>query len=174
MAIDDDIPEYVGADKTTRAEPPKSRKGMPPVVDPSHVPSGAVYHPPVAGAAHPKAARKRVALALDVAEANLTAAQMEISASYNALQIAEREEAHALGELTRILPRPTAEEVHRAHLARETAAKVARVAQGLSPTAKPAPTNNKSPLDVAAANRPRAAAHLPSGSLRSAVARRIV
>jgi hypothetical protein len=179
--LDADLVEKTGGG--FRADPKPSKSAAPPVAaspdavldpitgKPVAMPSVAIYSPPAKGAAHAKTAKRSVALNLDQCEADLTAAQIEISASYNALQIAEREEAAALGELTRILPRPTAEENHRDHLAREMAAKVLRVEQGLSPTEKPAPTHGKSLLDRAAAQRPRASAQAPNAPLFSNVSR---
>jgi hypothetical protein len=162
---DFDPPEYTGTEPKVKAEPPKS-KGKPPLVVPV-----AVYTPPPAGAAHPKHARLSVAQRVDTAEAALGAAMLEITAARADLRQAELAEADALGALIAALPQPTAQEVNSERLAKEQAAKLARVSQGLSPTETRAPTHGHSPIDRAAANRGRAGTGMP---LRSPVARRVV
>jgi hypothetical protein len=162
MAHDDDLPEYTSSGQKIKADPPKGG-AVPPI---------AVYNPPAKGEAHPKIARKSVAQRLDVAEAAVTAAQLELNASYNALRQAEREEAAAHGDLIRLLPAPSPEEVNRKRLAAEQAAKQKRADEGKSPVAKMAPSHGRSPVDIAAANRPRTSPQAASHPLRSPVSRR--
>ncbi|WMT75073.1 hypothetical protein [Bradyrhizobium sp. Ash2021] len=160
---EDQPTEYVGRDQTMKADP----KGAPKRV--------AVYTPPAKGEAHPKIARLGPALRLDNAEADLTAAQLELNAAVNHLRSCELIEAAALTALIAVMPRPSQDEVYRAHIAKEQAAKMARVAQGLPAVEPPKPSHGRSAVDIAAAQRPRTSQAMPTGTtLRSPISRRIV
>ena len=160
MAIDDPE-EFVGTTQQTKADP-KGKRTAPRVTP---------YTPPKAGESHPKTARLGPALRLDAAEANLSAAQLEVTAAYNALRAAEREEAAAVGKFNETMPAPSADQVYRAHLARELDAKVARVEQGL-PAIEPKKITARSPVDLAALHRPRPSPQVANAPLRSNVVRR--
>ncbi|WP_338830442.1 hypothetical protein [Bradyrhizobium sp. 27S5] len=73
----------------------------------------------------------------------------------------------------KIMPGPSYDEINRQRLANEQAAKIARVEQGL-PAVEPKKIVARSPVDVAAALRPRTSAQAPNQSLRSPIARRLV
>lgn len=166
-----DDPEELITGSNIKADPPKGAKRAAPAPAPS-VPSIAIYNPPAKGDSHPKVARKAVADRLSLAEAALSAAQLEVSAAYNDLRRAEREEGAAHLAFTATMPAPSALDVTRAHLAGQQAMRLERVQQGLEPTAKPAPTHNKSPVDISAATRPRPSPQRPTPPLRSDVIRR--
>jgi hypothetical protein len=160
----DDPPEFTGRNHNQRADPKSSKRAAPPV---------AVYNPPAEGEAHPKIARLAPAQRLDEAEANLGATQLELAEATAHLRNCELIEAEALSALVNVMPGPTAEEVYRDKLAKENAAKLARVDQGLSPT-EPKQIMARSPVDIAAAQRPRTSAQAPNSPLRSPTVRRIV
>ncbi|SIO24681.1 hypothetical protein SAMN05443247_03118 [Bradyrhizobium erythrophlei] len=172
-SFESDPPEFVGRDQTTKADPKGKRATPAPVVVP--VPSVAVYNPPLAGEAHPKIARKSVAERLDKAEANLTSANLELTASKAHLRSCELIEADALSAFIKACPAPpSADEIYRAHIKREQDAKLERVAKGLPPV-EPKKIAARSPIDLAAAQRPRTSQAMPTGTpLRSPIARRIV
>jgi hypothetical protein len=168
----DDPPEFTGSTQTIKADATKGKRAAPaPAVVPPVAPV-AIYAPPATGASHAKVARKAVAERLDLAEAALSAAQLEVSASYNELRAAERDEGAAHLAFIATMPAPSALEVSRGRLAAEQAAKQLRADQGLEPVPKPTPTHNRSPVDTAAANRPRPSPQQPTAPLRSNVVRR--
>jgi len=183
----DDPPEFTGRNQTQRADPPKGKRAAPNhpgLTDQTSKqlaeemaspvpPSVAVYNPPAEGEAHPKIARLAPAQRLDEAEANLGATQLDLAEATAHLRNCEMIEADALAALISVMPGPTADEVFRDKLAKEQAAKLARVDQGLSPT-EPKQITARSPVDIAAAQRPRQSAQQPSTALRSPVARRLV
>jgi len=184
VSYETDPPEFTGTTQTTKADPIPGAKpqggakkaALPngngkPAVDPGT--PKAVYVPPAKGV-HPKIARLAAADRLDAADAALNAAQAEVTAARHSLRSAELVEADALEALTKAMPSPSQDEVYRAHIKRERDAKLARVAQGLSPTEPKKPTHDLSPISVAAANRPRTAPHAPNAPLRSNVVRRLV
>ncbi len=133
-------------------------------------PATAVYTPPPKGAAHPKVPRKAAADRLNAAEANLTAASLEVSAAYNALRDAERIETAAHQVLIDAMPGPTADQVHRDMIAKEAERKLARIAEG-KPAVEARPVTARSPLDLAAAQRPRTSAQGANAPLFSPVPR---
>ncbi len=121
-------------------------------------PATAVYTPPPkSSTSHSKVPRKAVADRLNAAEANLTACSLEVSASRNALRDAERAEAAAHQILISAMPGPSAEAVHREMVAKDQARKLARVEAG-EPAIPPKVVTARSPIDLAAANRPRTSA----------------
>jgi hypothetical protein len=138
-------------------------------------PRVAIYNPPAPGTSHAKHAILGPALRLDKAEANLTASQLELHAAKDHLRSCELIEADALSALIKVMPAPSQDEVFRELLAKEQAAKLARVSQGLPAVTPKVPTHGNSAVDIAAANRPRTSAQQPTGSpLRSPIARRLV
>jgi hypothetical protein len=163
---DNDPEEFTGATATIKADPKGSKRAAP-----APAPTVAVYVPPVDGEAHPKHARLGPAQRLDAAEAALTAAQLELSAAYQNLRNVEREETAAHAEFIRSFPAPTADEVNRKRLAAEMATKLQRVQNGESPNPSK-PVTARSPIDLAASQRPRTSAQAPSNPLRSNVVRR--
>jgi hypothetical protein len=173
----DDPEEYVGKDHATKADPKGAKRAAPaPVIAPlaAPAPSVAVYNPPGPDEAHPKTARLGPALRLDNAEAALNSAQAELQAATSHLRSCELIEAEALSALIKATPGPTADEVHRKMLADDTARKLERVAQGLPVVEPRKPTHGNSPVDIAAASRPRTSAQMANAPLRSNVARRLV
>jgi len=100
MAIDDDLPEYTGADKTTLAVPKAkinwSVTDTPSPIDPDEqAPRITPYNPPAPGSTHPKHAVLSVALRLDKAEHVLTKANIELTTAARRLRDAELAEAEA-------------------------------------------------------------------------------
>ena len=197
MAYEDDPPEFTGTTQETKADPVrKSSKAAAPVkavpvklpalveelaqpsasaADAHPVPSVAVYNPPAEGEAHPKIARLAPAQRLDTAEADLNRANAELQAATHHLRNCELIEAEAEAALVKEMPGPTQDQVYRDLLAKETAAKLERIAQGLPAIEPPKPSHGRSAVDIAAANRPRTNAQQPTGApLRSNVVRRTV
>jgi hypothetical protein len=165
MAYEDDPPEFTGTEPQVKADPKgnaRLKTGTP-----------AVYNRPAKGEAHPKIARKAVADRLNDAEQALNLAQLELQAAAANLRSCEAIEAAAESAFVRAMPAPSQDQVHREMLAKETASKLARVSRGLPAVEAPKITA-RSPVDIAAANRPRASAQQPTAPLRSTVARRIV
>jgi hypothetical protein len=186
----DDPPEFIGATQETKAEP-KGKRAAPPVKAAAKlpalapdvvghemaapVPSVAIYAPPTKGEAHPKIARLAPAQRLNAAEAGLNLANAELQAATHHLRNCELIEAEAEAALVKEMPGPTQDQVHRELLAKETAAKLDRVSQGLPAVEPPKPSHGRSAVDIAAANRPRTNAQQPTGApLRSNVVRRTV
>lgn len=191
MAYEGDPPEFIGATQETKADP-KGKRAAPapvkavakvPALAPdvvgqemaAPVPSVAVYNPPAEGEAHPKIAGLAPAQRLDAAEAGLNLANAELQAATYHLRNCELIEAEAEAALVKGMPGPTQDQVHRELLAKETAAKLDRVSQGLPAVEPPKPSHGRSAVDIAAANRPRTNAQQPTGApLRSNVVRRTV
>ena len=189
--LDKDLVEFVGTDKSTKAD--DKRKAAPRVavpatgsVDPisgfAAAPVGAsreaptpvaVYVPPATGQSQPKVSRKGAADRLDAAEANLSACQLEVSAARDALRTAEHLEAESHQCLIQLLPAPSAADVHRAMLESERDAKLQRVAEG-QPAVAPKVITVRSPIDLAAASRPRTSQQSPNAPLFSPVQRNVV
>lgn len=184
MAYEDDPPEFIGATQETKADPKgkrapaKVRALAPDVVGQemaSPVPSVAIYNPPAEGEAHPKIARLAPAQRLDAADAGLNLANAELQTATYHLRNCELIEAEAEAALVKEMPGPTQDQVYRDLLAKETAAKMERVSQGLTAVEPPKPSHGRSAVDIAAANRPRTNAQQPTGApLRSNVVRRVV
>jgi hypothetical protein len=194
MAVDDDLPEYIGADKSTLAAPkgkratPAPKAPAPPkdwaVTDtpqPDYEPAAHIepaprvtpYTPPAPGASHPKHAVLGPALRVDEAERALTAATLELTTATRHLRACELAEAGAEAVLMRELPGPTPDELLREHVASELKNRADNVAAGRSPDTRAIPVHGNSALDRIAANRPRPAPGMAS-SLRSATVRRTV
>jgi hypothetical protein len=160
---DSDPEEFVGRDRSIPAAP-KGKRTAPAAtgilnspVDPA--PRVTPYTPPAPGAPHPSHAVLGPALRLDKAEAAVTATALELSSSYNNLRQCERVESIALLNFTKVMPSPTFDQINRARLAAEQAARAQRVAAGQNPDAVAAPVVvNKSPLDQHAMARGKAAA----------------
>jgi hypothetical protein len=175
----DDPEEFTGVEPKTKADP-KSNKGksaapVKAVETVAHPGTPkAVYHPPAEGEAHPQIARKSVAERLDAAEVALNLANLELTQATQNLRAAENAEADALDALTKALPPPSFDEVNRQRLAKIQADKMARVEAGETPVPAPVKSHGRSPIDVAAAQRPRTAAHAANTPLRSPVVRRSV
>jgi hypothetical protein len=166
MAHDEDLPEYMGTAQTIKADPKGKRAAAAPRV--------AIYTPPAKGASHPKHAVLGPALRLDAAEAGLDSAQAELTAATAALRAIEVKEADALSALMAAMPAPTPDELLRQHAANQSASRAARVAAGERPEAPQVSRIGNSPLDIAAAQRPRTSQHAPNAPLRSPVVRRTV
>jgi hypothetical protein len=172
--LDADLVEYTGSTKANKADPKGKPAAKPaPLADElaEPAPSVAVYVAPKAGASHPKISRKAVAERLDNAEAALNAATIELTASRAALRSAEHDEGDALSALTRAMPGPTPDELLRAHAKAQLQLRADRVSRNESPEIKPVLTA-RSPLDMAAALRPKTNAQQPTAPLRSAIVRR--
>ena len=165
----DDPIEFIGSDRSTRADPPKSKAAPAPKVE--AVPKVAHYEPPKSGEAHPKIARKSVAARLDKAEAALHAANTELHAARAALQSAQMDEGDAERDLIALLPTISPDELLRQHARAQTQQRADRVAAGQSPEAKPTMTPGRSPLDLAAAQRAKTSSQAASTPLRSPVRR---
>jgi hypothetical protein len=189
MAVDDDLVEYVGADKSTPAAPKGKRKPpaepkdwavtdtpLPDYEPAAHVepaPRVAVYNPPAPGASHPKHAVLAPALRVDRAEQALTAATLELTTATRHLRACELAEANAEAVLMRELPGPTPDELLREHIASELRNRADNVAAGKAPDTRAIPVHGNSALDRVAANRARPAPGMAS-SLRSSTVRRKV
>lgn len=190
MAIDDDLPEYTGADKTTLAVPKPTRKAEPrswaatdtppPAYNPRDgleddpAPRVAVYNPPESGASHPKHAVLGPALRLDKAEHVLTKANAELTHAARELRDAELAEADAEAAFLLEFPGQTQDEALRAYGQCELKARAERVAAGLSPDARATPAHGSSVLDRNAAHRPRPVPGRVAEPLQSSAVRRNV
>jgi len=188
MAVDDDLVEYVGGDKTTPAAP-KGKRAAPapapktwavtdtpvPPYEPEAVaaPRVAVYTPPAPGASHPKHAILEPALRVDRAEQALTAATLELTTATRHLRACELAGSEAEAILMRELPGPTPDELLREHVASELKTRAENVSAGLSPDNRAVPVHGNSALDRIASVRPRPAPGQAS-SLRSSTVRRTV
>jgi len=187
--IDDDLPEYIGGDKTTLAAPRK-RAAAPvkapaaPAIEwaatdtptPAYVPDVtaprvAPYTPPAPGASHPRHAILAPALRVDSAEQALTAATLELTTATRNLRACEIAETDAEASLMAELPGPTPDELLKAYVANELKTRADNVAAGKAPDARAIPTHGNSALDRIAANRPRPAPGMAS-SLQSTTVRR--
>jgi len=190
MAIDDDLPDYIGADQSTLAAP-KGKRAAPapntwtvtntpqpayedePAAHVEPAPRVAVYNPPAPGASHPKHAILGPALRVDSAEQALTAATLELTTATRHMRACELAESDAEAALMLELPGPTPDELLREHVASELKTRADNVAAGKHPDARAIPAHGNSALDRIAANRPRPAPGMAS-SLRSASVRRTV
>jgi hypothetical protein len=187
MAHENDPEEFVGATQERKADPKGKRA---PVTDtdtrvsvakvlaeelasPHPGTPIAVYTPPAEGANHPKHAILGPAQRLDAAEVALNRATLEEKLARDNLRARELAEAEAEDAFIKVLPGPTFDEVNRQRLADEQAAKIARVEQGL-PAVEPKKIVARSPVDLAAAQRPRTSPQAANQPLRSPVARRLV
>jgi hypothetical protein len=181
MAHDDSEVEYIGRDRTVKAEPARARPVAPramaapapapaPVIAAEPVKHVTVSEPSHPGS-HPKHAVLRPRRNWEAAQAETIDARAELVAATNALRIAEKAEGSALADWLKLNPAPSADAVYRAHVAGQQAERAARVAAGLPPDTRTAPVINKSPIDQFAMARGKAAAR--SGvPLRSNVTRR--
>jgi hypothetical protein len=188
MAIDDDLPEYVGADKSIPAVP-KAAPGKswsvtdtptayaPPEIaglEDDEPPRVTPYTPPAPGSSHPKHAILGPALRLDKAEHELTKAKLELTSAARALRDAELAEAEAERVFMAEMPGKTQDEALREYAAAELKARADRVAAGLSPDARTAIVHGSSVLDRNAAHRPRPAPGKIASPLQSNAVRRTV
>lgn len=203
MAIDDDLVEYTGADKTTPAVPKPTRnsatKSNPPAPRatepgkswaandtpaPTYDPNAGLeddpapritpYTPPAPGASHPKHAVLGPALRLDKAEHVLTKANAELTAASAHLRACELAEADAEAVFMLEFPGQTQDEALRAYGQSELKARAERVAAGLSPDARNTPVHGSSVLDRNAAHRPRPVPGRVAAPLQSNAVRRTV
>jgi hypothetical protein len=166
---DSDPEEFVGSDRSIPAAP-KGKRAVPAPA----APRVAVYTPPLPGASHPKHAVLGPALRLDEAEQNLGRAQLELQNATTHLRSCELAESDALSAFVKIMPGPSFDQVNRERLAAEQAEKIRRVQAGESPIPPKVPTHGNSPMDIAAAQRPRTSAQTANAPLRSATVRRVV
>lgn len=177
---DADLVEYIGSDKTVKAAPKGKRTAPAVTLEPAKLqheaaPSIAIYTPPEEGASHPKIAREAAAERLDNAEAALNLASVELAASRAALRSAEMDEGDCLMAFLAVTSTgPTPDELLRQYAAQQLQQRADRVARGETPEAKAAPTHGYSPLDLAAAQRPRTSKQMANAPLQSSVVRRTV
>lgn len=166
MAYEDDPPEFTGKEQKIKADPKGKRaaSGVPPV---------AVYNPPKEGESHPKHARLAPGQRLDAAEAGLNQSNAELQNATAHLRSCELAEADALEAFIKACPGPTYDEINHQRLVAEQAAKVERVSQGL-PAVEPKKIAARSPIDIAAAQRPRTSPQMANSPLRSPTVRRTV
>lgn len=183
MFIHDDPPEFTGTEAKIAADPVKGKRAAPvasPVkaalaeelASPHPGTPKAIYEKPT-GPSHPHHAIKSVAEHLDAAEVALNAAHIEERLARENLRVAEQAEVDALDTLTKLLPGPTYAGVNAERLAREQTLKLERVAKGL-PAVPPKPVTARSPIDLAASQRPRTSPQAANVPLRSPVVRRVV
>jgi hypothetical protein len=118
---------------------------------------------------HAKIAKAGPKIALAKCEAETIDARAELQAATVHARRCEIIEGDCMASWISVNRPPSASDVHRKMLADDMARKLARVAEGKSPTEKPTPTHDQSPLGVAAFNRGRAGTRNP---LRSNVTRR--
>ncbi|SDI54545.1 MULTISPECIES: hypothetical protein [Bradyrhizobium] len=170
--LDADLPEYVGADKSTRADPPKGKRNSTSPAVTASAPSVAVYTPPAPGSTHPREPKLAPAKRLDAAEEALRTAQTDLMSARGELTAAQAAESEAELAFASCFATISPDELLRQHAARAAQERAERVARGETPEAKPAPTHNRSPVDVAAASRPKTNRQAPSTPLRSNVIRR--
>jgi hypothetical protein len=123
---------------------------------------------------HPKHAKAGPRIAWQRAQAATEDARIELNAATSQARQMELIESDALSHWLSLQRQPTQDEVFRAKIAAEQAARLERVSAGLSPEPPKKPTHNRSPIDTLAAQRPRQTAQMPSSPLRSPVARRSV
>jgi hypothetical protein len=118
---------------------------------------------------HPKHAKAGPKIAFEKAQAETIDARAELQAATVHARRCELSNGAALASWLAVNRPPTQDQVHRAMIAAEQAAKLERISKDLplTPTAKP--THGNSPIDIAAAARGRAGTKLP---LRSNVTRR--
>jgi hypothetical protein len=110
---------------------------------------------------HPKHAKARPAANLRAAQAVVADAQAALRASEAHALRCEKLESEALCELIRLSPPPSAEDVHRAMIAKEQARKLERIERGL-PLEEPKPVvQYRSELDRQAAMRGKKGVHTP-------------
>jgi hypothetical protein len=155
--MSDDPIEYAGTDQTIKADP---------------VPAPAPDAAPV-NKSHPKIAKLRPKRELAKAQKELDDARLELRAATAALRSAEIAEGNAVADWITLNPTPSALEVNRERLAKENAARVQRVGEGLQAYVQHVQKVGNSPLDQFAAVRGRAAAH-NGVLLRSNVTRRTI
>jgi hypothetical protein len=96
---------------------------------------------------HPKHAIVKPRLAYAKAQLDLADAQGELQAAMNHARACDKLEGEAMAALLAGMPRPTAEDVHRSNIARDTAAKMERVSKGLPPTEPKASTIGDTPIE---------------------------
>jgi hypothetical protein len=172
----DDPEEFVGRTQEKKADPKgdKRTKATPLAEELAHPGTPiAVYTPPAEGASHPKHAVLAPAQRLDAAEVALNRANLEEKLARDNLLACELAETEAEDAFVRVLPGPTFDEVNRDRLAKEQAVKLERVEQGL-PAVEPKKIVARSPVDLAAAQRPRTSAQMANAPLRSPIVRRTV
>lgn len=159
MAIDDDVPEFTGTEQKVRAVPPPGKtKTTPPIPAGSGKAVSVTEAAPLAPVA--------------ACATELQASLIEYRTSLGALRAAEIAEGNPLAAFSSACKGPTQSEALKLHAEAELKSRADRVAQGLSPEARPAPTHSKSPIDIAAAQRGRQSTHSPGAALRSPVSRR--
>jgi hypothetical protein len=124
--------------------------------------------------AHPKFAKVAPAKRLDEAAAVLNSANAELLMARGALRVEEMAENDALIAFLATMPKVDQLELHKSTIVKDQAARQARVDAGLPINEPKKPTHGRSPVDQAAAQRPRATAQMASTPLRSNVARRVV
>lgn len=183
MAVDDDLPEFTGHDRTTLAVPKPAKSFAvtdtpPPAYDPKAglhddpAPRVTPYRAPEAGESHPKHAVLGPALRLDKAEQTLTKANAELVAATNDLRAAEIAQNEAEEAFVALHRGPTQEATLRAYADRELQLRKDRVRAGQNPSGRAPIQHGNSVLDAIAAHRPRSVAKGPSMSLRSRTVRR--
>jgi hypothetical protein len=161
--LDADLVEYIGADKTQRADPPK-RKAVAPVVQP--LAEELATPAPSKPGSHPKHAIKAPRLAYEAAQEETVAALAELRSATKALNLAETAEADALNHWLSQQPKADTDALLRDYANSAVEQRAANVAAGLPPEGIKTPTHNKSPVDVAAANRARPSPQVATVPLR--------
>jgi hypothetical protein len=168
MAHENDPEEFVGADKSVRAEPVKTtRKPAAPLtarVKPNGEPM----------ASHPKHAVAGPAKAYEAAKAETEAARIDYRVATDAFKSAEKAEGAAVADWIKLNPSPSQDEVLRENAKRSLEQRAANVANGLPPQGIKTLSHGNSVVDRQAAQRPRQTPQMASAPLRSPVSRRVL
>jgi hypothetical protein len=165
-----DPEEFIGSDRSIKADP----KPVKPKPDHAETRGVRVKQNGEPMASHPKHAIAGPAKEYAAAQQETEAARIEYQSAMFSFNSAEDAESAARDDWVQWNPPPTQDEVYRAHVARGQDQRAANVAAGLPPRGIKPVTHDKSPLGIAAANRPRQTPQMPSTPLRSPVARRWV
>jgi hypothetical protein len=168
----DDPIEFIGSDRTVKADAIKI-KASTPLAAPALAAELAQTEKPKAAGSHPKHAIVGPAKAYAAATAETEAARIDYQAATFAFKDAEKAEGVAVAEWIKLNPPPTADEVYRSMIANEQAEKLRRVQAGLPAVPPRTPTHGNSVIDRQAAQRPRQTPQMPSAPLRSPIARRL-
>jgi hypothetical protein len=174
IKMSDDPIEFVGRDRTIKADTVPVRKSAPKPVAAALVEELAAPTPEVKKpGSHPKFAIKAPRLAYEAAQQEVMDAQSELRDATNALNAAEKALDEALTHFQSLQVPPSPEDLRRDYVNSEVAKRAANVAAGLAPNPALKPQHNRSPIDTQAAQRMRTSPHMPGASpLRSNVPRR--
>ena len=177
MSSHDDPVEFIGADRTTRADPVTSvgaGKRVPRGTQSESKPGGYIDKNGTPTASHLKHAVVAPAKEYEAAKAETVAAMAEVRLAKIALADAEHDENNALAVWLSLRPTIDADALLREYAKRSTEERARQVAMGNPPEGVKTPTHGRSPVDIAAAQRQRASPQSANVPLRSPVARRVV